>query len=402
MTDLANKFATFESQVSTQHTELMEALNSIAFALGAPPTTPTTTLADLSTQLNALIDGIALIYSANTTYHASTLALLGQINTNTDLMLTNNSLNAQRLLTAILATACACPSDVPFIGPPLDVTPTDLVDEDKCRRIQYYLSIFSALIDGIANYGGTGAMVTSAVLTEILYAAVVGGALVGGEVGAVGGPPGIVVGAIVGIIGALIGALGSSYIFQMSAQWHQSPLPEQLLAALYAADSADAGANAFYAVINASDVLNNPYKPLINALFWNGWANDMYSATPVVDDSAFDGSICLPDSPCQTLTSTPTTFGNDGTGEAIIWPSPIEASDHTPANYYTQFAMWATTNLVGWSFTPAVDVLLVQNWNTGGITVSAGTTYTLANTDHCIIYNFPSTTQFSIELCPPA
>jgi hypothetical protein len=294
MSDLNTKFGTLEAQLTAQHSELLAAIGSIAFALGAPPTAPTITLATVSSQLTAINNNLIGIAIANGSFHSALLSTLGQININSDTLINNSSLNAQRLLQAILSTACACPSDTPFIGPPLDVTPTALVDDDKCRRIQYFLSIFGAMIDGIANYGGTGAMVTAATITEILYASALAGGLVGGEVGAVGGPPGIVVGAIVGILGALIGALGSSYIFQMGSQWHQSPLPEQLLAALYAADSADAGATAFYAVVNASDVLNAPYKPLINALFWNGWANDMYGATPVVDDSAFDGSICAP------------------------------------------------------------------------------------------------------------
>lgn len=318
--DLQAKFDALELQLATQHSAIGNALDSILTALGAPPPTATITLATVSDQLTAINNNLIGIAIANGSFHTALLDLLGLINVNTDTIITNNSLNAQRLLTAILTTACPCTTDTPFLGPPLDVTPTSLADQDKCRRIQYYLSIFSALIDGIANYGGTGAMVTAATITEILYASALAGGLVGGEVGAAGGPPGIVVGAIVGIIGALIGALGSSYIFQMGSQWHQAPLLDQLLAALYAADSADAGAAAFYDVINASAVLNSPFKPLINALFWNGWANDIYSTTPIVDDSAFDGTICVPDvveSPfeiadCTSFDATPySTGGHD-------------------------------------------------------------------------------------------
>jgi len=342
MTDLAHKFATFEEQLNTQHIALMGALANISYALGAPPETPLTSLDDVITAITATNTALTGVNNKLTSIDNQIGSFRSEVNpeleniyTQLQSMLANDSTNVARLIAVLLTTACACNTDVPFIGPPLDVTPTDLAGQDKCRRIQYYLSIFGAMIDGIANYGGAGAMVTSAAITEILYASVVAGGLVGGEVGAVGGPPGIVAGAIVGIIGALIGALGSSYLFTMSAQWHQSPLPDELLAALYAADSADAGANAFYAVVNASEVLNGPFKPLINALFWNGWANDIYGATPVVDDSAFDGTICAPEIVfpptvgCVTLNSVVTHLSNGQDVHAIEWP---DGTDTSPAS----------------------------------------------------------------------
>jgi hypothetical protein len=404
MPDLETKFETLEAQLATQHTAIGNALDSILTAMGAPPPTATVTLGDTLAMMVALNNNLIGMAIADGSFHTALLEKLDILAVNTDLIITNNSLNAQRVLMAILSTACACPTDTPFIGPPLDVTPTTLADEAKCRRIQYYLSIFGALIDGIANYAGAGAMVTSATITELLYAAAVGGGLVGGEVGAVGGPPGIVVGAIVGIIGALIGSLGSSYLFTMSAQWHQSPLPDQLLSALYDADSADTGATAFYAVINASDVLNAPFKPLINALFWNGWANDIYALVPVVDDSAFDGTICAPllgeITTCHMFTSA--SFAGPNGNYQEVRTDPV----------YGPNAAFVAGNFEGWSIrivTYPGSPVRVDHYTVAG-TYNSGVELTEVDE----VYFWPATaaigirtggghdTPYTIELCPPA
>jgi hypothetical protein len=294
MTTLLEKFEALETQLSTQNTALQNALDSILTALGAPPPTATVTLADTLAMMVALNNNVIGMAIANGTYHAAVLEALGQLSTNTDLMITNNSLNAQRMLAMMVQVSCPCPSDAPLLDNPLDVTPTTLADEAKCRRIQYFLSVFGALVDEIANYASTGAALTSAALVELVTTAVTAAALTGGEVGAVAGPPGIVVGAIVAALGTLAALVGSAYIYTLSIQWHQAPLGAQLQAALYSADNAEAGTAAFYAVINASGVLDTVFKPVLNVLWWNGWSNDIYSGVPTVDDSAFDGTICAP------------------------------------------------------------------------------------------------------------
>lgn len=402
MTTLEAKFEALETALATQHTEIMNALDTIAMALGAPPPGPTTTLADIATMLSSLNDSLSGILSANATYYASNLEVLGLINTNVDTMLNNNSLNTQKLISAIYATYCACSTTAPLLPTPLDTTPTSLADQDKCKRIQFYISLFGRWLDKIANYGNSASFITGDVIGTLLGLAAADAGLVatGAEVGAAAGPPGVVIGAVVGLIIGAIYTLGGSVLIDYASQFNAPTLKAALLAAMFAATNADEGNSAFHSVIDAN--FSAIPAGIINALWWASWSNDVYATTPTVDDSAFDGTICVPTSDCQTLTSTQTTFGSDGTGEAIIWPSPIDASDHTPANYYTQFNMWATTNLIGWSFTPAASVLLVENWAFSGITVPAGVTHTFGNTDHAIIYNFPSTTPFSIELCQPS
>lgn len=356
--NLTAKFTTLESQISANHTELMDALNTIAFALGAPPSAPTITLADVVEALNV---GNLLLATGNTTSAAILADMnigLGSINQLLDTLNSNGSTNAQLLYSAILQTACKCDTDAPLLAPPLIIDPTPLAEDEKCARIQFFLSIFGAMVDNIANFGGAGATITGATLGELLFAAITAATAEGAVLGALAGPPGIVVGAIVGIIAAIVGTLGAAYLFQLSQQWHQDPLPAQLLAAMYAADTAEEGYNAFASVIDASNVLNLPFKPLILALAWSGFFNDVYSDTPELDTSGFDSTICAPDDSeivmvvptvgCRSAQSVLGTMGDSTTLQTIDW-SPGSTSNMVDVSL-TQTSdkrVWGLTDLFG-------------------------------------------------------
>jgi hypothetical protein len=304
MTDLSNKFSGFEGLVGGNHTELMAALNTIAFALGAPPTTPNETLADVMTILTTINSNIVQMRSASALYHSSALSLIGAINTNTDTIINNNSLNAQRMIAAILSTICPCESAPALLAPPIDVTPTPLIDDAKCRRIQFYLSVFGQWLYKIANYAGAGAFITGDVLATLLGAAAAEAGIVatGAEIGAAAGPPGVVVGAVVGLLVGAVAILGGSVLLDYATQFNAPTMQGDLLAALYAADNADAGYTAFKNVITAN-MAEIPAQ-IIYTLWWSAWSNDIYSGSPVVDDSAFDGSICAPAGPTTVLTES--------------------------------------------------------------------------------------------------
>jgi hypothetical protein len=312
MTNLANKFSSFEEQLSTQHTEVMDALNTIAYAIGAPPTAPTTNLEDIYTQLTALIDGMALIYNANNTFHAALLDSVGLIYANTDIIITNNSLNAQRTIAAIYATFCDCVTDTPLISPPLDVTPTEIVDDAKCRRIQFYLSVFGNWLNKIANYGASGAAITSGTLSTLLAIATADAGIVatGVEVGAAGGIPGMVVGAVVGLIAVVAYTLGGSVLIDYANQFNDATLRDNMVMAMYAATNADEGYTAFKSTLLAG--MDTIPAEIIYTLWWSAWSNDIYSGVPEVDDSAFDGSICAPavEIICADSSSSPFVGGN--------------------------------------------------------------------------------------------
>lgn len=285
MTDLTEKFTGFENLVSADHTEIMEALNSILEALGAPPTSPTTTLLDVVTAIESQT-------SAQATQHTALMALLTDIFNNTDLIITNNSLNAQLLLNSQYSTFCECPTEAPLETLPLDVTPTSIVDEAKCRRIQFYLSVFGNWLNRVANYGASGAAITGGTLTSLLslVAADAGIVATGAEVGAAAGIPGVVVGAAVGLITAVVYTFGGSVLIDYANQFNDPTLRDNMVQAMYAATNADEGYSAFKSTLLAG--MDTIPAEVIYTLWWTAWSNDVYSGSPVVDDSAFDGTIC--------------------------------------------------------------------------------------------------------------
>lgn len=303
MSDLTGKFGGFESQIGTNHTEIMAALNSLIEGIGGVPTTPSATLADVVTALTTINSNIVGMRSANALYYASALEFLEAINTNTDTIINNNSLNAQRTIQAIYATFCDCATDTPLLAPPIDTTPTPLEIDEKCRRVQFYLAVFTTWLTSIANYGSTGASITGGVLETLLAgaAAAFGLTATGAEVGAAAGIPGAIAGAVVGAIVAAVYALGGSVLIDYANQFASTVVQDDLRQALYGANNADEGQSAFQSVIAAN------FSPIpagiINFLWWSAWSNDLYSATPVVDDSAFDGTICAPPptTGCTTL-----------------------------------------------------------------------------------------------------
>lgn len=339
MTNLANKFASFEEQSATQHTELMNALNSIAYALGSPPATPTITLADIHTQLATIIASL----DDNTTrfigYYNTSLAELGFINNNLDLLINNTSLNAQRMLAAIYATFCECDTTTPLLPAPIDVTPTTLVDEAKCRRIQFYLSVFGNWLNKIGNYGASGAAITGGTLATLLSIAAADAGIVatGAEVGAAAGPPGIVIGAVVGLITVAIYTLGGSVLIDYANQFNDPTLRDNMVQAMYAANNADDGYTAFKTTLLAG--MDYLAAEVIYSLWWSAWSNDVYSGTPIVDDSAFDGSICAGEflaTGCWSPTSEQiqsiaiTNHWNDAHAtytSVVIWPDDWPTSD---------------------------------------------------------------------------
>jgi len=238
----------------------------------------------------------------------------------------------------------------------------------------------------------------------MVLAAAASAALVGGEVGAVAGPPGIVVGAVISIIGAIIAALGAAYLYSLGNEWHQAPLGDELLAALYAADSADTGAAAFYAVINASSVLDSIFKPLINALFFNGWANDMYAATPTVDDSAFSGTICAPTPPAE-CTEYPFTMRGDAYGIVIFGTKEVPGDVNDP---------WILGDFEGWRVTYVTSDYVAEIVVSCGLPAGGTAQITIFNahpqsfvvdratTKLAVTTRYANTiTSGTVELCPP-
>ena len=275
MSDLAAKFSDLEIQIGNNHTAISNALTAIIDALGGVPPTTTTTLADIATLLGSLGTDLDTVLTDNSTYYAASLDVLGLINTNLDTMVSNNSLNTQRLLAALYATFCDCATETPLISAPLDVTTTSLVDEAKCRRIQFYLSVFGEWLNQIANYGSSGAAVTGGTLAVLLQSVVTSAGIVatGVEVGAAGGPPGIVIGAVVALITIAVYTFGGSYLIDIANQFNDPTLRDNMVQAMFAATNADEGYTAFKTTLLAS--ISGAAGEVIYTLWWSAWSNDV-------------------------------------------------------------------------------------------------------------------------------
>jgi len=117
-----------------------------------------------------------------------------------------------------------------------------------------------------------------------------------------GGIPGAVIGAILGLIVGAVYLVGGSQLVNWANDFSSPIVQADLLAALYAATNADEGQTAFQ--VTVGDHFDVIPAGIINALWWTAWSNDLYSDTPVVDDSAFDGTICAPAGPPVVLSES--------------------------------------------------------------------------------------------------
>jgi hypothetical protein len=268
MSDLTGKFTALETQLTTQHGEIMDVLNTIAYALGAPPTTPSINLADV----------VAAISTTND--------LLTDIFNTVDSINNNASLNAQRLLTLLLQTACPC-DDTPLLPPPLDTLPIDLEDEAKCQRIQYFLDLFSSWVILCTVYLNDNGSISSFQVNNLLSGVMLS----------------------VGISSSELNAIPTSIRDSLTTALNTNGTPSAINAsifdvitngtvladmrqALYAQDNAADGSNA---AKDAIDMTGGPYANIISTMFYSGWPNVMYGTEPEVDASGYDGSICAPE-----------------------------------------------------------------------------------------------------------
>jgi hypothetical protein len=358
MTDLTNKFSTIEGQLAAQHTEIMAGLNTIAYALGAPPTTPTTTLEDLSLQLTAIIDGLAVLYAGNNAYQASALSLLSQINQNTDTIINNNALNAQRLLIAIAANdPCKSCDVLPIAPPPIQVTPQP-IDQDHCKRMQaliYALRRFTVKLDILSSFGtGFSPTVIHDAIAEIITELGVAELLEFPSLGEV----------------AQIASAGAAYVFSNLFTTNSLPaaflsIEDQLLVVLYDTDNASAGQAAYRSFLDGSG-LPSAIVQLFKAMAYTSVFNLYYDTTKMLDLSGYDGTICTPESPCAEVTSNNIISNEAGTFYVIdpVDPYPGNAPTFNSGNY-----IGYTITLISANRTKAVAV---GSYNPGGSYVGVG------------------------------
>lgn len=284
MSDLQEKFTTLETQLATQHAELMAALAAIGDT--------SSNMAAVNLTLVAMLEQDAQFYSA-------ALGQLGLISTNLETLLNNSSLNTQRILAMILATACPC-DDITPLPPPLLPDPISAEDQEKCARIQFFVDLFFVWVVDLGTYlssGGISNIHINTLLANLLQSE----DITTGELAA--GIPQYVRDSIMHLIANIdttILALSHDLI-----NTSDSEVKTPLIEALYSVDNAVSGKEAFY---NAIDMLELPedIQNILKTMFYSAWPNDIYSSVPIVDTSEFDGTICasIEPAPCDMLVNS--------------------------------------------------------------------------------------------------
>lgn len=321
MTDLTAKFATITDQLTAQHTELMALLNSIAEALGAPPVGPVTTLDDVVAALTQSNVNTAGIRSDMADQQALLLTAAQGIFNNSELMLENNSVNTQNLLSAILSNdPCKDCAASPSFPPPLDVTPQEL-NAVHCQRMQallYALLRFSTKIDVVSSFG-TGFSLTviqdafNEVLTEL------------------SNPSGLVIPSFVeltSLVAAVVSYIVSNVFDSNSIPFALQSINDTLLAALYATDNSNDGLAAYANVINSSSI-DDSIKLVLIRIGYADLFNFYFDPANTIDLTGYDGSLCNPDDSelvmvvptegCRSAQSVLATMGDDTTLQSIDW-----------------------------------------------------------------------------------
>jgi len=112
----------------------------------------------------------------------------------------------------------------------------------------------------------------------------------------------MIIAGAVALITVAVYTIGGSFLVDFAAQFNAPTLRDNMVQAMYAASNAEEGYIAFKTTLLAG--MDAIPAEVIYTLWWSAWSNDVYSGSPVVDDSAFDGTICAPEPEgCTTLIS---------------------------------------------------------------------------------------------------
>ena len=322
MANLEAKFEALEAQLTTQNTAIINALDSILTALGAPPPTATVTLGDTLAMMVALNNNLIGMAIADGSFHSALLAAIAtlnnntadvlsaveQINVNTDTIITNNSRNAQLMISTLLQTSCPCDATIPLLPPALGTTPISATDEAKCRRIQYFLDLFRSWVILVGRYIFDQGSISSYQIDNLLQVALNEVGITSGTL-RVGIPTSTRDSIVSKLSDAIGGSLSSIGAANVDGVLFNLMVPDNLANirdAMYTATTAAAGKSAFDTALVAQSGVAW-HTEVVKAMFYAAWPNDIYSDVPVVDDSAYDGTICASSAqvvpPCVTISS---------------------------------------------------------------------------------------------------
>jgi hypothetical protein len=358
MSDLTAKFASFEEQVATEHTALMDAI----------------------ADLQASIDLVA---------------------SNTDLALENNAANTKALLQALGQTGGCFPCPTPSIDVPGITTDPTPVDDDHCQRSQWIITTIQTILSKFDTLQSFNVPGTFSVLNDAISQ--ITSALGSGDTVPLPSFP-----ETVNIVGDYISYAGERAFSGVSLSTQFAPLYGPLVTATAIAGSASDAQAAYAAVIDASDASNGAkllFKAIAFAALWS-YAFDPAS-TP--DLSPFDGGACGVELPsitaCTNFGGAPIEVSAGTTLYALIIP-PSHADGPTAiGGNYAGWSFEVLSNEPGhdiqvyyWDLSHTLHLATSFNSTSGPYTLVATTEAIAVQTEDANAGAFP----FTVRICPPA
>ena len=349
-------------------------------------------MSDLTAKFTALEEQLATQAAVTDGYIDTVEAKLQLLADNLDTIIINNAANTRALLNAMnQAQACATCPTTPLIGtPPTDATTSET--SEYCQRVQAFLTF----IDLCCTYADAVGDLPSAFSTGYVTSIV-------DEIRVTMDDEGIPYPGWLDTVA--IAAAGVNYVINraiLGGSTHAmfDPIRETLQAAMYAAGSVSGSLSAYNAGIAAADGLAAA-RPVLNGVAYGDVANYFLDPSSTPNLTPYDGGICGSGG-CIELTSTLTTYPGSAMGQAIWWEGDFNGSNCTPASYCADGPAWLDENRVGWTITAHGPCDVYHNWNFASTHLEADEVLELPDTNFMAIQNYPSTTPFSITLCPPA
>jgi len=407
--NLKGKFDVLKDHLAQQHGETLEKMDEILEGLGA---SPTANISDVVEAINALGDKVAIgntrLLSIDNALHIVSL--------NLETMVQNNSLNAQRILSALSLLDPCRPCDLAVEVPIIGVTPTT-IDADHCLRMQFLLDMIRRLLVKIDSLIRSGVEPSITIITTAI-ANVFQGIVNAADLV----PPSIPELSYL-IVGMITYASAVFFGGQLPVQEAYDLISDELLAILYATDSAAAGREAYINYVNDAPGLTNVQKQLIKGAAYVGLFNFVFDSQSLVDLSDYDETLCggggeIED--CVTVSSETVSvlpaygyqyrqmaiFPTKNPQTYVEWPPSSSTTDPAAihiGNFEGQIINRVSGRIRIVFGTAGVDIHSAvldsntQQW----FAIPSGTDYILFD-DATGVENQPGTGAFSVEWCPPS
>lgn len=349
MTTLTEKFNSFEEQVAAQNEALIDALGTMGLTLG--------NMLDTLTALN-----------------------------------NNQATNARYILNALaqIDPCTDCEGQSPIVPPVTGSAPP--IDEDKCKRVHAMLATIGAFADGYTTLQSYNVVATVNVVNSALQSVISG--ISGTDTVPLPSFP-----EAVNMVGNYLSS-AAAHIFDSGTpaiSW--ALMLPGMKEALYAASTPGDMQSAFNTIVDASSAIAAD-KLLMKSTAYNALWTYMFDPSSDPDLSAYSGTDCVTFE-CQDIDSVPSLVNGGGPIEIIVWPFEYSPSD-TNGGATSNHLIWATVDLLGFTFTPSEDVTFFRTPADSGVGLIHDTEYTVADsTTFAAIVRRDGSSAFSIHICPP-